>query len=705
MNLMELVSYITVDKSGFDKGISQATADAKGFAEKIDKVAGKVKTALTAAFSIAAVKKLGDAILQLANDTAEYGDRIDKQSQVLGMSRKAYQEWDYILGQNGVSIDSMSTAMKTLNSNILSAADGTEESANAFEQLGLFINDIIDLNPEDQFEAVVRALQKMPAGAQKSALAVKIFGKAGLDLLPLLNSDSASIDELKKRAQELGIIMSDDAVDASVAYGDALDDLKRAFTGIKNAVGVTLLPALTRAVNRIATFAGKLSNAFQEEGLLGVFNVLTESAQGFINTLKESDNPVLQILGGSLQAVLDLITGIVDLFTNFDGTVAALQASDNPVLQTLGGALSGIKSVFDGIVGLFTDFDGTVAKLQTSDSPVLELLAASLTTIKEVFEGIAGLFNNFDGTVAKLQASDNPVLSTMGDALATIKSVFGEIVNFFTNFGTTVSSLQQSDNPVLVAVGDSLEAIGGFISTIVAFFTGGFSDAVAKLKESDNPVLQVVAGAFETLAGLIDGVVAFFNGGFAEARATLEGSDNAVLTAVSGALGVIQTAGDFIKTLFTEGLPAAIGVLDGADIPILSDIIQAFKDIQTWAQNALDAITSFIQGTPTQGTFEVNGVTYADPMGAFKHAKGLWNVPYDEYPALLHRGERVLTASQARKADGGSFDFSGLSAEITSAIRAGMEGATVRSYINGRDVTREVSRDINRQVKARRFEG
>lgn len=40
-------------------------------------------------------------------------------------------------------------------------------------------------------------------------------------------------------------------------------------------------------------------------------------------------------------------------------------------------------------------------------------------------------------------------------------------------------------------------------------------------------------------------------------------------------------------------------------------------------------------------------------------------VPYDDYPALLHEGERVLTASQAREQDAGKAPVSGGQIVIT----------------------------------------
>ena len=87
---------------------------------------------------------------------------------------------------------------------------------------------------------------------------------------------------------------------------------------------------------------------------------------------------------------------------------------------------------------------------------------------------------------------------------------------------------------------------------------------------------------------------------------------------------------------------------------------------------------------------------------AMTHAIGSAYIPYDNYPAILHRGEQVLTATEARQR-GEDVNLDNLESRIENAIRRGMEGAEVRSYLNGRDITDEVNRNNMQSVKGRRF--
>lgn len=72
------------------------------------KSVGKALAVTMAAIGTAAVAA-GKKLYDMANDVAATGDNIDKMSQRLGLSREAYQEWDYVLSQSGVDINSVQT--------------------------------------------------------------------------------------------------------------------------------------------------------------------------------------------------------------------------------------------------------------------------------------------------------------------------------------------------------------------------------------------------------------------------------------------------------------------------------------------------------------------------------------------------------------------------------------------------------------------
>ena len=88
------------------------------------------------------------------------------------------------------------------------------------------------------------------------------------------------------------------------------------------------------------------------------------------------------------------------------------------------------------------------------------------------------------------------------------------------------------------------------------------------------------------------------------------------------------------------------------------------------------------------------------------HAKGAYNIPYDDYPAILHRGEMVLTASQARRYrddEGGMMDFSGFLSALRSEIASALASTPVNAYLNGEDITDHVNRSQANDYTARRY--
>ena len=616
MDLFNLAAKLTLDSSGFEKGISGADSQGKGLADSLGKTFDKIKKAAAAAISVAAVKKGIDTLMSFANEVSSVGDKIDKQSQALGLSRKAYQEWDYILGQNGASIDSLGVSMKTLNSAILSAGEGSKESMTAFRQLGLNVHEIETMNMEDQFDAVVRAFQKMPAGAQKSALAVKLFGRNGMELLPLLNQSETSLDELRARAEELGIIMSDDAVDASVAYNDAMDDLNRTFNGLKYSVGAKLLPALTTAVGRITSFAGKISKAYQENGLKGVWQTLVDDFKNIKwPTWDDVRTTVIQGWETIKNGIRDL--AVLAFGEKVDGTIN--WPDPNELLES------------------FSKWWNDTALPALQKGMVWTLKLFGLPT--ETAEFIASYLGGWWDTMKK---------------------------------GVT-DALHWVLNPP-----DAPREAGAQLRGIIMNWWNG-------IKKSAEDLLQWVFGI--------------------PTPKDKDGSGTGVLIKAWWDQNVVPKLKDALNFV--------LGLFDLPDVDAMKNKIAGWwikvKDaVGELVLNIVPNILGIHTGDPASG----EGTQLHDSGGGMTHgggghgfAKGLNYVPYDNFVAYLHRGEEILTASQARRRRNGEGEFgiSGMVADLSRAVREGVEGATVQSFLSGKDITDNVNRDTIRQLKARRF--
>ena len=597
MDLFTLSAKLGLDASKFQSGIKQAESAGSSLSEKMSGMFNKIESAAKVFISGAAINKAVEMVRGLADETAEAGNRIDKQSQVLGMSRKAYQEWDYILSQNGVSIDNMSVAMKTLNNLVLSGIDDNKEAKEAFAELGISIHQLENMTPEEQFEFLVRKFQEMPAGAKKTALAIKVFGKQGMQLLPLLNNTTDSIDEMRERAQELGLIMGDDAVDASVKYTDSMDTLQRTFGALKMAIGAKLLPIFTSAVERITKYAGKLKKAFDEKGFAGVFATIVDDIKKNFPTWDQIKEWVVEKWGQIQEGFKKIAIFIFGEDEN--GGIKW------PTAAEVGEKIKeGVKKFW----GIVQDIGKGILKLVFGEDeeggihfPTGEEIAV------KVKEGLSALWNGLKDLLS-------PVL----------KLIFGE------------------------------DDEGGI----------HFPDAATLWNEKIKPAFEKF---WEIIKGLIKGVANW----------------------VLGELG-LPDVDEIVKKItdWWEGVKAKIRLTLGFGL----------QPDQTTVDEHGNVTTTY-KGTDTE-SFHTGDDDFGGSSRGF--AKGLPTVPYDNFPALLHRGERILTASQARDY-GGSVDLSGLKSEIISAVREGIANATVKAFINGRDVTDEVNRNNMQAVKARRF--
>jgi hypothetical protein len=283
LKIFELFGSVLIENNGANKSLDETESKAKKLTEGLSKaieVSAKVGAAVVGGFTIA-----GAAIMGMADKTSESMDRIDKMSQRLGMTKQSFQEWDYILSQNGVSMDSMNTAMKSMTTAMASLSVEGKKGEETLGKLGISVEDLKNMSQEQIFEKAVVALQNMNEGYEKARLAQQLFGKQGQEMLPMLNQSKGSIDELKNKARELGLVMSDSAVNSGVKYKDTMDSLKRSIEAVKTTIGVEFIPT-----------AQKMADSF-----INNMPKIRESVTGFVKIA----TPVLEVLGATILFVAE----------------------------------------------------------------------------------------------------------------------------------------------------------------------------------------------------------------------------------------------------------------------------------------------------------------------------------------------------------------------------------------------------------------
>ena len=245
------------------------------------------------------------AMVKSAIDT---GDALDEMSQRVGVSVETLSVWKPAAEQSGVSGESFEKGLRKLSTTMLEAATGSEEAARNFAAVGVaFKNQDGTLRGTDQVLLdLAERFKAMPDGAQKTALAVQLFGKAGAELIPFLNQGRDGIEELSAEMQALGVQMSGETAAQAGEFNDALDKLKLASTSIGNQIIASLLPALN-------DMAGGMVESAKEGGTLrvildGVVLVLKTLALGAA-TVGKAFVALGEAIGAGVAAAVEALRG------------------------------------------------------------------------------------------------------------------------------------------------------------------------------------------------------------------------------------------------------------------------------------------------------------------------------------------------------------------------------------------------------------
>jgi hypothetical protein len=170
------------------------------------------------------------------------GSELNDMAARTGLSVEALGELGYAAKQNGSSIEAVEKATRGMARTILDAERGLSTATDNLDDLGVSLTDLQGLAPEDQFALFASRIADVQDASKKTALAMKIFGRSGTELLPMLET----LDETREAAERLGLVMSAEDAAAADALGDAMDVAWAQIKRVVETIGAAIAGPLTR---------------------------------------------------------------------------------------------------------------------------------------------------------------------------------------------------------------------------------------------------------------------------------------------------------------------------------------------------------------------------------------------------------------------------------------------------------------------------
>lgn len=353
-----------------DKGDKAGTKVSLGFGNMLQAGAAFATgmAAVNAAF--AAIKGTMDefgAALDLGGRLTDVSSRTGILAGDVLVLERAFQN-------NGLAAEQMGTSVQKMQENIVSAESGTGAAADAFNKLGLSISEIRAMSPDQQFEAIGKAIGSIQDPALKSSIASDIFGRSGKELITVFNDFDGSIGTAK---DELGGMVG--VMNTSAETFDTISDNIAVARGKFMEFAAGILSNITPALEAITEGLKRIDAAKIGSDLVAAFLGGTNAMEGFqsaVSAIKAGDiSGAFDVAFASIKLQVmqtgnEIINNFSAAFTTAGQIFAEIFKSDGPTFMT-------VRSAFEFIAGYAKE------KIATAMSDMFSGMGPAFASISE----------------------------------------------------------------------------------------------------------------------------------------------------------------------------------------------------------------------------------------------------------------------------------------------------------------------------------
>jgi len=492
--LAALTVGLGIDTAAFSEGLKGAQSKVAGFGKSMKTGLVAAGAAATAAFS---------GVAYAAKGAIDAFDAIEEASQKIGIPIEELSRLKYAAEISGVSFNALQTGARKLSSLMADSANGVSSATEAMSRFGLSATNADgSLKSASQVMAeVADKFAAMPDGVHKTAMAVDLFGKAGTDMILMLNGGSQAINGLMLEAENFGQVVTQEAGQSAAKFNENLDRLKGTFGTLAGAIATAALPALVSLSDAAVTIAGSFQN------------------------LPGSMQTAIVVVGGLTVAVTALAVPLAAVVISFGAisvpvlaAVAAIAAITAaviafwPEIKAAASALYNLGvTIKDNVVTAFHNFqqasrDAGEALRQSFIDAVnaIRELPAQMVQIGQ--DIIAGLWNGISNAASGLKDKVSGIASGIKDSFTGFFQIRSPSRVMMDVGGHIIGGLNDGMSAMQGQSQSIAESIGSTIGNAFKGVLDGSKSVKDALKEVLLSVTSMIANnAFKSLLGGIGG--------------------------------------------------------------------------------------------------------------------------------------------------------------------------------------------------------
>ncbi len=256
MALREILAHFGVEVEGeklekFDHKVAEVTEKLKQFGE------------------IIAASFIGERMHAFIEDQVKAGAALNDMSERLGISTDELQRFEYVAGLAGASAEEASNGIRFLNRNIGQALEGGE-AAKSFTEMHIALKGLDgQVRPTMEVMGDLAEHIKGLDHAKATALAMKVLGRGGVALIPMLKGGREEIEKFSAEFETLGGGMSKDFVKAADEADDNIFRLKTSMKALKSTIAMALMPSFNNMNLRITKWVVNIIKLTRKTQVLG----------------------------------------------------------------------------------------------------------------------------------------------------------------------------------------------------------------------------------------------------------------------------------------------------------------------------------------------------------------------------------------------------------------------------------------------------